>query len=110
MNIEKYLSTQVFAKRLDQRVFVVYDEAHCYRAICLSMASDFLTVVDTSASSIESRELALQTLVGFGQGGHKLLIYVPTAIPMTDDDKQKDPSVFTVLVVKYFLVAMVIVI
>jgi hypothetical protein len=91
MNIEQYISTQVFDKRLDQRVLVVYDGVHRYRDICLSMVSESLMVVDTSASSIESRELALETLAGFGQGGHKLLIYVPSAIPLTDEDKQKDP-------------------
>jgi hypothetical protein len=91
MNIEQYLSTQVFEKRLEQRVLVVYDVAHRYRDICLSMASEAVTVVDTSTSSIESRELALQTLAGFSQGGHKLLLYVPATIPVTDEDKQKDP-------------------
>ncbi|MDC0412433.1 PglZ domain-containing protein [Porticoccus sp.] len=91
MNIEQYLSTQVFEKRLNQRVLVVYDTEHRYRDICLSMASESVTVVDTSESSIESRELALETLASFGQGGQKLLIYVPAAIPVTDEDKQKDP-------------------
>ena len=91
MNIEQYLSAQVFEKRLDQRVLVVYDAAHRYRNICLSMASETVSVIDTSESSIESRELAVDTLAGFGQGGHKLLIYVPAAIPVTDEDKQKDP-------------------
>lgn len=91
MNIEQYLSNQVFEKRFNQRVLVVYDAAHRYRDICLSMASASVNVVDTSVSSIESRELALQTLADFGQGGQQLLIYVPTAAPVTDEDKQKDP-------------------
>ena len=91
MNIEQYISTKVFEKRLDQRVLVVYDDAHHYHDICLSIASESVTVVDTSASSIESRDLALEILVGFGQGGHKLLIYVPNSIPVTDEDRQKDP-------------------
>jgi len=91
MNIEQYISKKVFEKRLDQRVLVVYDAAHRYRDICSSMASDSVAVVDTSISSIESREEALQTLAGFGQGGLKLLIYIPTGISVTDEDKQKDP-------------------
>ena len=91
MNIEQYISTQVFEKRLDQRVLVVYDTANRYRDICLSMVSEKVSVVDTSESSIESRERALENLVGFGQGGQKLLIYVPSATPVTDEDKQKDP-------------------
>lgn len=91
MQVQEYITRQIFEKRLDQRVLVVYDAAHCYRDICLSMASESVTVVDTSTSSIESRELALQTLVGFARGGQKLLIYIPTAIPVADEDKQKDP-------------------
>ena len=91
MNIEQYISSQVFERRLDQRVLVVYDNVHRYRDICLSMSSEMVSVVDTSASSIESRELALEILAGFGQGGQNLLIYVPAVIPVTDEDKQRDP-------------------
>ncbi|WP_299876412.1 PglZ domain-containing protein [uncultured Cocleimonas sp.] len=91
MSIEQYISTQVFEKRLNKRVLVVYDYAHRYRDICLSMASEVVFVVDTSESSIESRELALETLISFGEGGQKLLIYVPVAKPVTDEDQQKDP-------------------
>ena len=91
MNIEQYISTQVFENRLDRRVLVVYDAAHRYRDICLSMASESVSVIDASASSIESREIASEKLAEFGQGGNKLLIYVPSAAPLTDEDKQKDP-------------------
>lgn len=91
MKIEKYISKQVFEKRLGQRVLVVYDNEHRYRDICLSKASASVAVVDTSESSIESRELALETLASFDQGGQKLLVYVPTVPPITDEDKQKDP-------------------
>ena len=91
MNIEQFISTTILEKRLSQRVLVIYDSAHRYRDICLSMASASVSVVDTSESSIESREFALETLVGFGQGGKKLLVYVPADIPVTDEEKQKDP-------------------
>jgi len=91
MNIEKYISAKVFERRLDQRVLVVYDEFQRYRDICLSMASDNIFVVDGSDSSIESREAASINLAAFGRGGQKLLIYVPSAAPVTDEDKQKDP-------------------
>ncbi len=91
MNIEQYISIQVFEKRLDQRALVVYDPANRYREISLSMASEAISVVDTSETSIESREFASEKLAAFGQGGNKLLIYVPSAAPLTDEDKQKDP-------------------
>lgn len=91
MNIEKYISSKVFEKRLDQRVLVVYDHAGRYRDVCLSMLAESTLIVDASDSSIESRELASENLITFGQGGKKLLIYVPSAAPVTDEDKQKDP-------------------
>jgi len=91
MNIEQYISDQVFHRRLGQRVLVVYDEAGRYGGICSSMSSESISVVDASESSIESRELASEKLAEFGKGGNKLLIYVPSAAPLTDEDKQKDP-------------------
>ncbi|MDB2596164.1 PglZ domain-containing protein [Pseudomonadales bacterium] len=91
MNIEKYISEQVFNKRLGQLVVVIYDKARRYQDICLSMASEMLSVVDASESSIETREAASELLTAFGQGGNKLLIYVPSAAPVTDEEMQKDP-------------------
>lgn len=91
MNVDQYLRNQVFVKRLDKRVLVVYDEVQLYRDICLSMYSDSTFVVDASDSSIESREIASERLAAFGQGGNKLLIYVPSSAPVTDEEKQKDP-------------------
>lgn len=91
MNIEQYISTQVLDKRLGQRVLAVYDPDQRYQNICLSMASDNILVVDTSESSIESRELALETLASFNQGGQKLLVYIPANIPVTDEAQQRDP-------------------
>lgn len=91
MNIEQYIQTQIFEKRLNQRVLVVYDEAQRYADICSSMSTESISVVDASESSIESRELASEKLSKFSKGGNKLLIYVPSAAPLTDEDKQKDP-------------------
>jgi PglZ domain-containing protein len=91
MNIEEYIISQIFKKRLEQRVLVVYDVEQRYREVCGALATDIVTVVDTSKSSIESRELALESIAGFGQGGNKLLVYVPSAAPVTDEDKQRDP-------------------
>jgi len=91
MNIEQYIANQVFEMRLEGRVLVVYDELQRYQDICAAMESGNITVVDASESSIESRELALEEIASFGQGGNKLLVYVPTAAPVTDEDKQRDP-------------------
>lgn len=91
MQIQEYIINKVFKPRLKQRVLVVYDEKYQYRKLCLELASEEITVVDASESSITSREQALKCLAGFGQGGNKLLIYIPKAAPLTDEDKQQDP-------------------
>ncbi|MBT6329848.1 MAG: PglZ domain-containing protein [Kordiimonadaceae bacterium] len=91
MNIEEYMKNEVFKKRLEQRVLVVYDEKKLYRDICVGLASEDITLIDASESSIKSREKALESIVSFGQGGDKLLLYVPSAAPVTDEDKQRDP-------------------
>ncbi len=96
MQIQEYISTQVFGQRLEQRVLVVYDEMGLYRDICLNLASDDTKVIDTSESSIISREQAIACLASFGQGGDRLLVYIPKAQPLTDEEKQLDPfSLYT---------------
>lgn len=91
MNIEQYITNQVFENRLEDRVLVVYDEHQRYQEICAALQSENISVVDTSRSSIESREHALDAIASFGQMGCKLLVYVPVAAPVTDEDKQRDP-------------------
>ena len=71
---------------------MVYDPERRYREICLEMATDNRTVVDSSESSITSRAEAITALGKLGN--HiidQLLVYVPTAKPLEDEDKQKDP-------------------
>jgi len=91
MNIEDYIKNQVFEKRLDQRVLVVYDPERRYRDLCLSMSDKDTVVVDSTESSIESREVAVETIAGFNKGGTKMLVYVPAAVPTDDEAKQRDP-------------------
>ena len=91
MTIQEFIVNQVFQPRLDQRVLVVYDPEQRFRELCLGMADPHLHVVDASESSIESREQALETLAGFGQGGDKMLVYIPASAPITDEEKQRDP-------------------
>ena len=95
MGIRDFIRDQVFADCLHERgVLVVYDADCRYRDLCRSMASDLVTVVDASDSSIESREAALKALPGLvphGQNQCTLLIYVPTRPPLTDEAKQLDP-------------------
>ncbi len=91
MNIEGFIRKNSFKKRLEEQVLVVYDPEQRYHSICLSMADDSIKVVDASLGSIESREIALETIASFNQGGDKLLVYIPAAVPIDDIAKQKDP-------------------
>ena len=93
MMIQNFIQDQVFAPRLQkQQVLVVYDPEQRYRDLCLAMAADKRAVVDTTASSITSRAEAIAALGKLGNHEiEQLLVYVPTAKPLEDEDKQKDP-------------------
>lgn len=95
MKISEFIRTQVFAPRLERAtMLVVYDPDQRYREICLALATNDVRVTDASESSIESREEALATLQLLGEPNasvKSLLIYVPSARPITDEDLQRDP-------------------
>lgn len=93
MSIAEFVRESVFLPRLKKAgCLVVYDPDRRYQGICASMASDKLSVVDASASSIDSRLAAIQAmrdvvakpLVG-------LLVYVPKRKPESDEENQVDP-------------------
>ncbi len=69
-----------------------------YRDLCLDLVGERFVVVDSTESSIESREIAMTTLQRLGKPGSSidgLLVYVPKKQPNSDEEKQKDPfSVF----------------
>jgi hypothetical protein len=95
MSIATYIQKDVLLPRLGSTgVLVVYDPARRYHELCMGMSIDGLKVVDASQSSIESREMALGLLCELAQPNAKtagLLIYVPAAAPVTDEDRQRDP-------------------
>ena len=95
MSIAKFIRENVLRPRLKQAgALVVYDADKRYREQCFDLAADKVRVVDTSESSIESREAALQALREVGQPKASLegvLIYVPTKRPETEEQKQADP-------------------
>ncbi len=99
MSIAEFIRESVLRPRLKQTgALVVYDADRRYRELCFDLTADNVRVVDTSESSIESREAALLALREVGQpskqGGSSLegvLIYVPTRPPETDEQKQADP-------------------
>lgn len=98
MSIADYIRTEVFQPRLKTTgCLVVYDRDRRYRNVALALASDDVTVVDASESSIESREAASRALRTMGSrgGDARTVIYVPAPKPMTDEQKRTNPfSVF----------------
>ncbi|MBD0302013.1 MAG: PglZ domain-containing protein, partial [Tolypothrix sp. T3-bin4] len=63
-----------------------------YRDLCLEMADEKRVVIDASESSITSREEAINALTALGRNEiEQLLIYVPAAKPIEEEEKQKDP-------------------
>jgi len=97
MTLKTYIQNDVLLPRLTKHtVLVVYDPARRYHELCREMADEGhrINVVDASASSLESREAAQAALLVLGQTARpfdSLLIYVPAAPPLSDEDKQGDP-------------------
>ncbi len=101
MTIKTFIQQVVLLKRLQaSEVLVVYDPERRYRELCLELAGPACRVVDASESSIESRERAIDTLQDMARTNAEvtsLLIYIPAAAPLTDEDKQHDPfAIYTV--------------
>src|SRR5690349_6758546 len=98
MRIADFVRENVLRPRLEQTgCLVVYDSEKRYRQQCFELASEKASVVDTSESSIESREKALASLRQVGQSNTTLrgvLIYVPARKPETDEQRQSDPFAF----------------
>ena len=93
MSIQTFIQQQILAPRLSKRgVLVAYDPERRYRETCLALADERCEVVDTTESSILSREQASKALVALGKGQlDRLLVYVPVAQPLTEEAKQADP-------------------
>lgn len=94
-SIKRFIQNDVLLPRLKKAgVLMVYDPNRRLRELCLDMAEVGRPVIDASESSIESREAALATLQKIGDASSMIegmLVYVPAAAPLTDEDKQRDP-------------------
>ena len=93
MSFAEFFKSSVLEARLAKsQVMVVYDPEQRYRDVCLKMDTDKRTVVDSLDSSITSRTKAIAALDKLGDHQiEQLLVYVPAAKPLDDEDKQKDP-------------------
>ncbi|WP_295543466.1 PglZ domain-containing protein [uncultured Thiohalocapsa sp.] len=91
--IADFIAQQVLLPRLAaHQVLALYDPEGRYRDLCLNLASERRRVVDASQSSIDSRLAALAALSALGdQEIDELLVYVPTARPLDEEAKQRDP-------------------
>jgi hypothetical protein len=93
MSIKTFIQKKILAPRLEKKqVLVVYDPIHQYRSVCKEMQKDKRVVIDTSESSITSREEAMDAFLKVGRNEiDQLLIYIPKAKPIEEEEKQKDP-------------------
>jgi hypothetical protein len=95
MTIKQFIQSEILAPRLDTSgLLVVYDPDRRYRELCLDMDTPDRRVIDASETSIESREQTITALQALGEPHPKLkglLVYIPARVPLTDEDKQRDP-------------------
>src|SRR5579862_8250119 len=95
MRISEFIIENVLRPRLKKKgCLVAYDPDRRYHNLFLTLASARVLVVDASESSIESREAALNGLRELGKPQptlEGLLIYVPAAKPVTEEQQQTDP-------------------
>ncbi|MBW8191425.1 PglZ domain-containing protein [Neiella marina] len=91
MSIEQYIKSDILEKRLaDTSVLVIYDGEQRYHQLAQELATDQCTVIDVGEGSLATRQQAISTLSQL-KSGKQLLIYVPKAAPMEEEEKQKDP-------------------
>ena len=95
MKFTDFIIEQIFKPRLKQKsCLAVYDPDFRFREVCQSLAGEKLKVVDTTESSLESRQAALETLSLMGDpnsGIEGLIVYVPAEKPIADEEKLNDP-------------------
>ena len=97
MTLKTFIQNEVLLPQLTKHtVLVVYDPERRYRELCGEMAGgpQRIEVVDATESSLASREAALAALQTLGQRTRPfdaLLVYVPAAMPLTDEERQHDP-------------------
>jgi len=95
MTIAEFIRDKLLTPRIKSHsCLVVYDREAQYRELCLGMQSEKLKIIDVGAAGLEGRlnALALLRQVGRPQSGiDGLIVYVQTAKPLNDEEKQKDP-------------------
>lgn len=100
MKITEFIQKMILLPRLMANdVLVVYDPDHRYQQLCLDLDDQKIRVINVSYSSITTRLEGLAVLQDLSASNAKfqgLLVYVPVAPPVADEEKQIDPfSVFS---------------
>jgi len=96
MGITEFIEHTVLRPRLRQRgCLVVYDPERRYKELCVQLMNEKVQLIDASNSSLESRSGALMALRALGANHGKdldgMVVYVPSAKPMTPEAMQRDP-------------------
>lgn len=93
--IKEFIQQEIVLPRVRQHAaLVVYDPDRRYRELCLELACDTIRVIDVSEGSLAAREDALDALQQLGRPHaklHGMLIYIPAAAPLNEEEKQIDP-------------------
>lgn len=92
MTIKKFIEEYI-CRRLDGvKSLIVYDPERRYVDIVLRMASDEISVVDGSKSTILGREEAMDIYRSLAENDkNRLIVYLPIKRPKTDSERQADP-------------------
>lgn len=103
--IKEFIKNKLMTGIIQYGVMIVYDPDIRYRELCLEISSEDFRVIDASISSIQSRETALNSLMELGQNNpviKGMLVYVPTNVPLTEQEKQRDPYSIYIMCGKVF--------
>ena len=99
MTIEECIKSRLTQRLEEACALVVYDPDRRYSEIVGEMAGDKCTLIDGSVSTIIGRELAMDEwgkLAAADGDDKRLVIYLPTAKPKTEQERQQNPyEVFT---------------
>jgi hypothetical protein len=92
MTIETFIADQISKRLATVRSLVLYDPEKLYAAVVNGLQCPDCTVVDGSASTILSRERAETAFRELAADDAKrLLVYMPAAVPLTDEERRRNP-------------------
>ncbi|BDC48930.1 hypothetical protein F183_A12460 [Bryobacterales bacterium F-183] len=94
MKLKSFIQERIRQRLTSTDSLVVYDPDRRYRDLVLELAGNNVCVVDACESTIKAREEAMSWWLQMGEksaNSGRLLVYVPSRKPATDEARQKDP-------------------